>query len=117
MSAGGSAGVVVVALACNLGIALAKFAAAAWTGSSAMLSEAVHSLVDTCNRVLLLGLRRAGRPADKRHPFGYSTGIYFWSFIVATLLLSLGSATAKDAAQAAVHKAMDAAKPAEAPKP
>lgn len=95
VSAGGSTGVVAVALACNLGIALAKFAAAAWTQSSAMLSEAIHSLVDTCNQVLLLvGLKRAARPPDKRHPFGYSTEIYFWSFIVAILLFSLGAGVA-----------------------
>jgi cation diffusion facilitator family transporter len=95
MTQGQSTGVVLVALTCNLGIALAKFAAAAWTQSSAMLSEAIHSLVDTCNQVLLLwGLKRAARPADKRHPFGYSKEIYFWSFIVAILLFSLGSGVA-----------------------
>ena len=92
---GGSTGVVLVAMVCNLGIAVAKLAAAAFTQSSAMLSEAIHSLVDTSNQALLLiGLKRAQRPADARHPFGYSMEIYFWSFIVAFLLFSLGAGVA-----------------------
>jgi cation diffusion facilitator family transporter len=88
----GSRAVVLVALAANFGIALAKFAAAGWTHSSAMLSEAIHSLVDTSNQALLLyGLRRARRPADAGHPFGHSRELYFWSFVVAVLLFSLGA--------------------------
>lgn len=93
--AGGSKRVVVAALAANIGIAAAKFGAALYTGSAAMLAEAVHSLVDTGNQGLLLfGMQRAKRPADAHHPFGYSREIYFWSFIVALLLFSVGGMVA-----------------------
>ncbi|MFT3730349.1 MAG: cation diffusion facilitator family transporter [Hyphomicrobium sp.] len=95
MDTGGSKSVIIVAFACNLGIALTKFVAAGWTQSSAMLSEAIHSLVDTSNQLLLLfGIHRAARPADAQHPFGYGKEMYFWSFIVAMVLFSLGAGVA-----------------------
>ena len=84
--------VVYAALLGNVLIAATKFGAAFWTGSSAMLSEAVHSLVDTSNELLLLhGMRRAKQPADAQHPFGYGRELYFWSFIVALMVFGLGA--------------------------
>ena len=90
--AGGSTRTILIALGANVGIAVAKFGAAAMTGSSAMLTEGVHSLVDSTNQVLLLyGRARAMKPADAQHPFGYGRELYFWSFIVAILVFALGA--------------------------
>ncbi len=90
--AAGSKKVIWAALIGNGLISITKFVAATMTGSSAMMSEGVHSLVDTGNQVLLLyGLKAAKKPADEKFPFGHGKEIYFWSFIVAILIFAIGA--------------------------
>ena len=80
------------ALVGNVLVAATKLGAALWTGSASMMSEAIHSFVDTGNEVLLLyGQHRAKKPADRTHPLGYGREIYFWSFVVALLIFALGA--------------------------
>lgn len=84
--------VVYAALFGNLAIALVKFVAAYITNSSAMLSEAIHSVVDTLNEILLLyGMKKAEQRPDAHHPFGYGRELYFWAFIVALMVFALGA--------------------------
>ena len=90
MSASGGTRAIIAAFLANTGIALTKFIAWFFSGSTSMLAEGVHSVVDTANQVLLLvGMKRAKKPADARHPFGYGREIYFYAFVVA-LMIFLG---------------------------
>jgi cation diffusion facilitator family transporter len=112
VSAGGGTKAIVAALLANAGIAVAKFAGFLVTGSSSMLAESVHSLADTSNQgLLLLGQKTSQREADKEHPFGYGRDRYFYSFVVALMLFSLGAVFAL---YEGIHKA-NAPEPLESP--
>ncbi|MFC4115449.1 cation diffusion facilitator family transporter [Nonomuraea zeae] len=93
MSASGGTKAIIAALSANLAIAVAKFVAAAFTGSSSMLAEGIHSVADSGNQVLLLvGGKRAARASTKEHPFGYGRERYFYAFVVAVVLFTIGAA-------------------------
>lgn len=92
MSTGGSTKAIIAALTANLGIAVAKFVAFLFTGSSSMLAESVHSVADSGNQgLLLLGNRQARREPTEEHPFGYGRDRYFYAFVVALVIFTLGS--------------------------
>lgn len=92
-SSDGSTKAIFYALGANGGIAVAKFAASLYTGSGAMLAEAIHSLADCTNQIFLLrGLKESKKPADEFHPMGYGRVVYFWAMMVALLLFFLGGA-------------------------
>lgn len=95
MATGGSTLSVIGAIAANSLIAILKFIAASFTGSSAMISEGIHSIIDTTNGLLLLlGIKRSKKGASKEHPFGHGKEIYFWSFVVAIFIFALGGGMA-----------------------
>ena len=113
MSAGGGKKAIVAALGANLAIAAAKFVGFLVTSSSSMLAESVHSVADSGNQVLLLvGQKRGAREADERHPFGYGRDRYFYSFVVALVLFSMGSLFALYEGYHKVHEPHALTKPA-----
>ncbi len=92
MSASGGTKAIVAALVANLSIAVAKFVAFLFTGSSSMIAESVHSVADSGNQaLLLLGGKRAARERTEQHPFGYGRERYFYSFVVAVVLFTIGA--------------------------
>src|SRR5512139_3652934 len=92
MSSGGSTKAVVAALGANMGIAVSKFVAFAFTGSSSMLAEGIHSVADSGNQgLLLLGRKRSGRDRTAQHAFGYGRERYFYAFVVAVVLFTVGA--------------------------
>lgn len=112
MSASGGTKAIIAALSANLAIAVAKFVAAFFTGSSSMLAEGIHSVADSGNQVLLLvGGKRAARASTKEHPFGYGRERYFYAFVVAVVLFTIGAAFS---VYEGVHKLSDP-QPVEAP--
>ncbi|GFG68597.1 cation diffusion facilitator family transporter [Mycolicibacter senuensis] len=112
MSTSGSTRAILAALLANAGIAVAKFTGYVITGSAAMLAEAVHSVADTSNQALLLfGQRAAARAPDELHPFGYGRSRYFWSFVVALVLFSLGSMFALYEGYKKVHHPVELSSP------
>ncbi len=91
MSASGGNKAILAAFGANLGIATAKLVAFVLTGAASLLAESIHSLADSGNQgLLLLGGRKSSRPPDERHPFGHASERYFWAFVVALVLFSLG---------------------------
>lgn len=105
--AGSSKVAIYGAVIANTLIAVSKFIASGITGSASMMAEGIHSLIDTCNGLLLLyGIKRSKRPADESHPFGYGLEVYFWSFIVAILIFALGGGIAMyEGIEATLHPA------------
>jgi cation diffusion facilitator family transporter len=109
---GSSAKAILYAFIANLGIALAKLAAAIYTHSGSMLAEAIHSFADCGNQVLLfVGLRQSQKPPDAKHPLGYGKVTYFWSFVVALLLFSMGGLFSINEGWHKLHATEDLNKP------
>jgi cation diffusion facilitator family transporter len=105
MAASGSKLAIFASIAANLLIAIMKFIASAFTGSAAMFSEGIHSIIDTSNGLLLLfGIKKSKQAPDKLHPFGHGKEVYFWSFIVAIFIFSLGGGVA---IYEGIHNLMD----------